>query len=44
MLILILCVAVFITMLIYRAAARHIVARSSFEPVGPPPDGENRRL
>ena len=37
-LILILCVAVFITMLIYRAAARHIVARSSFEYVGPPPD------
>ncbi|GMQ76702.1 MAG: hypothetical protein BMS9Abin01_1992 [Gammaproteobacteria bacterium] len=36
-LILILCVAVFITMLIYRAAARHIVARSAFEPVGPPP-------
>ncbi len=39
-LILILCVAVFITMLIYRAAARHIVARSSFEPVGPPPGSE----
>jgi hypothetical protein len=39
-LILILCVAVFITMLIYRAAARHIVARSSFEYVGSPPDGE----
>jgi hypothetical protein len=37
-LILILCVAVFVTMLIYRAAARHIVARSSFEYVGPPPD------
>ncbi len=36
-LILILCVAVFITMLIYRAAARHIVARSSLEYVGPPP-------
>ncbi len=36
-LILILCVAVFVTMLIYRAAARHIVARSSFEYVGPPP-------
>ena len=36
-LILILCVAVFITMLIYRAAARHIVPRSSFEYVGPPP-------
>jgi len=35
-LILILCVAVFITMLIYRAAARHIVARSSFEYVPPP--------
>lgn len=35
-LILILCVAVFITMLIYRAAARHIVARSSFEYVAPP--------
>jgi hypothetical protein len=41
-LILILCVAVFITMLIYRAAARHIVARSSFEYVGPPPDSEKR--
>ena len=41
-LILILCVAVFITMLIYRAAARHIVARSSFEYVGPPPDGDKR--
>ncbi len=39
-LILILCVAVFITMLIYRAAARHIVARSSFEYVGPPPDSK----
>jgi len=38
-LILVLCVAVFFTMLIYRAAARHIVARSSFENVGPPPDG-----
>ncbi len=37
-LILILCVAVFITMLIYRAVARHIVARSSFDPVDPPPD------
>jgi flagellar hook-basal body complex protein FliE len=37
-LILILCVAVFITMLIYRAAARHIVARSSFDPVDPPAD------
>ncbi len=37
-LILVLCVAVFFTMLIYRAAARHIVARSSFEYVGPPPD------
>ena len=33
-LILILCVAIFVTMLIYRAAARHIVPRSSFEPVG----------
>jgi hypothetical protein len=41
-LILILCVAVFITMLIYRAAARHIVARSSFEYVGAPPDGDKR--
>ena len=41
-LILILCVAVFVTMLIYRAAARHIVARSSFEYVGPPPDSEKR--
>jgi uncharacterized membrane protein len=41
-LILILCVAVFITMLIYRAAARHIVARSSFEYVGRPPDSEKR--
>lgn len=30
-LILILCVAIFFTMLIYRAAARHIVPRSSFE-------------
>ena len=37
-LILILCVAVFVTMLIYRAAARHIVARSSFEYVVPPPE------
>ncbi len=37
-LILILCVAVFVTMLVYRAAARHIVARSSFEYVGPPAD------
>lgn len=37
-LILILCVAVFVTMLIYRAAARHIVARSSFEYVPPPPE------
>lgn len=37
-LILILCVAVFVTMLIYRAAARHIVPRSSFEYVGPPPE------
>ena len=37
-LILILCVAVFITMLIYRAAARHIVARSSFEFVPPSSD------
>jgi hypothetical protein len=36
-LILILCVAVFVTMLIYRAAARHIVPRSSFEYVGPTP-------
>jgi len=36
-LILILCVAIFITMLTYRAAARHIVPRSSFEYVGPPP-------
>ena len=42
MLILILCVAVFVTMLIYRAAARHIVARSSFEYVGAPPDSEKR--
>ncbi len=41
-LILILCVAVFVTMIIYRAAARHIVARSSFEYVGPPPDSEKR--
>ncbi len=39
-LILILCVAVFITMLVYRAAARHIVARSSFEPVGPAPGSD----
>jgi hypothetical protein len=39
-LILILCVAVFVTMLIYRAAARHIVPRSSFEYVGPSPDSE----
>jgi len=39
-LILILCVAVFVTMLIYRAAARHIVPRSSFEYVGPSPDNE----
>jgi hypothetical protein len=38
MLIGILCVAVFITMLIYRAAARHIVAQSSFDPVLPPAD------
>ncbi len=36
-LILVLCVAVFFTMLIYRAAARHIVARSSFEYEGLPP-------
>ncbi len=36
-LILILCAAVFITMLTYRAVARHIVPRSSFEYVGPPP-------
>jgi len=47
-LILILCVAVFITMLIYRAAARHIVPRSSFEYLGPPtgsgkPSPENRQ-
>jgi hypothetical protein len=41
-LILILCVAVFVTMLIYRAAARHIVARSSFEYVGAPPGGDKR--
>jgi hypothetical protein len=39
-LILILCAAVFVTMLIYRAAARHIVARSSFEYVGAPPGGD----
>jgi hypothetical protein len=39
-LILILCVAVFITMLIYRAAARHIVPRSSFEYLGPSPGSE----
>ena len=38
-LILILCVAVFVTMRVYRAAARHIVPRSSFEYVGPPPTG-----
>jgi hypothetical protein len=36
MLIIIFCVAVFITMLTYRAVARHIVPRSSFEYVGPP--------
>jgi hypothetical protein len=36
-LILILCVAIFFTMLVYRAAARHIVPRSSLEYVGPPP-------
>ena len=42
-LILILCVAVFITMLTYRAAARHIVPRSSFEYVGPPPTNNQER-
>jgi len=42
-LILILCVAVFITMLTYRAAARHIVPRSSFEYVGPPPAQSQER-
>jgi len=42
-LILILCVAVFFTMLTYRAVARHIVPRSSFEYVGPPPaDSQDR--
>lgn len=40
-LILVLCVAVFITMLIYRAAARHIVPRSSFEYVGPTQEKAN---
>lgn len=42
-LILILCVAIFITMLVYRAAARHIVPRSSFEYVGPPPTNNQER-
>ncbi len=42
-LIIILCVAVFITMLTYRAAARHIVPRSSFEYVGPPPTNNQER-
>ena len=36
-LILILCVPIFVTMLIYRAAARRIVPRSSLEYAGPPP-------
>ena len=42
-LIIILCVAVFITMLTYRAAARHIIPRSSFEYVGPPPTQNQER-
>ena len=42
-LILILCVAVFITMLTYRAVARRIIPRSSFEYVGPPPTDRQDR-